>query len=77
MPYDSSLDAEVFSKFIETEDGKISVSVHSYKNGPKKVQIVREVKDKEGGFTFTKLGRLSKQELTQILPLLNEAMAVM
>ena len=77
MPYDSSLDQQVFSKECETDGGKIIISVHSYNNGPKKLQITREVKDREGNFTFTKLGRLSKEELECILPVIQEAAAVM
>ncbi|MBU1726483.1 MAG: hypothetical protein KJ880_02495 [Candidatus Omnitrophica bacterium] len=77
MPYDSSLDAEAYSRFWENDNGKIVVSVHSYKNGPKKLQIVRELKNASGEFTFAKLGRLSKEEIQGILPLIQEAIAVM
>lgn len=77
MPYDSSLDEELFSKSWEEESGKIIVSVHSYNKGPKKLQITREVKDKLGNFTFSRLGRLSKEEIDGILPLIQEAMAIM
>lgn len=77
MPYDSSLDAEVFSKSWENDGGKIVVSVHSYNNGPKKIQITREIKDRDGKATFAKLGRLSKEELQGILPLIQEALKEM
>lgn len=77
MPYDSSLDEQVFSKFWENDTGKIVVSIHSYNSGPKKLQIIREVKDREGGFNFAKLGRLSKEELKGILPLIQEADNIM
>jgi len=77
MPYDSNLDTQVFSRFLENEAGKIAVSVYSYNNGPKKLQISREVKSREGEFTFAKLGRLSKEELEGILPLIQEALKVM
>ena len=77
MPYDSSLDQELFSKFWEYDGGKIGVSVHSYNNGPKKLQIVREVKDREGKLNFAKLGRLAKDEIEGILPLIQEAIAAM
>lgn len=77
MPYDSSLDEEVFSKFWENDRSKIVVSVHSYNNGPKKLQITREVKDRDGKFNFAKLGRLSKEELQGILPLVQEASNIM
>jgi predicted transcriptional regulator len=77
MPYNSSLDHEVFSKFWEDDTGKVVVSVHSYNNGPRKLQITREVKNREGQITFAKLGRLSKGEIEGILPLIQEAMQQM
>lgn len=77
MPYNSSLDQETFSKFWENDTGKIIVSVHSYNNGPKKLQLARELKGKEGQPTFAKLGRLSKEEVEGILPLIKEATAAM
>ncbi|MDD2689871.1 MAG: hypothetical protein PHT41_06965 [Candidatus Omnitrophica bacterium] len=77
MPYDSNLDEQLFSRFLETDAGKIVVSVCSYNNGPKKLQITREIKDREGKFTFAKLGRLSKDELSGILPIIQEALRVM
>ncbi len=73
MPYDSSLDQKLFSKEWETEEVKISVSVFSYNNGAKKLQISRENKDAEGNFRFAKLGRLTKDEAQAILPLMQEA----
>ena len=77
MPYDSNLDEKLFSKFWENDTGKIVVSVYSYNNGPKKLQISREIKDREGKSNFAKLGRLSKEELGGILPLIQEAAAIM
>jgi len=77
MPYDSSLDQQLFSKSCDTASGKIVVSVYSYKNGPRKLQISREIRDKESAFMFAKLGRLSKEELEGALPLIQEAMAEM
>lgn len=77
MPYDSSLDEQLFSKEWENETGKIVVSVNAYNKGQKKVQIVREIKDKEGNYNFAKLGRLSKEEAAGILPLIQDALKVM
>ncbi|MGE5308409.1 MAG: hypothetical protein ACM3OC_04945 [Deltaproteobacteria bacterium] len=74
MPYDSSLDNQLFSKIIETDGGRITVSVYSYNNGPLKLQIVRENKDSEGNFRFAKLGRLSKEETEAVLPVMTEAL---
>ena len=77
MPYDSSLDQQLFSRTFETEMGKIVVSIYSYNNGARKLQISRENRDNEGNPRFAKLGRLSKPELEGILPLINEALAQM
>ena len=73
MPYDSSLDKQVFSKGFEAENTKVTVSVYSYNNGPKKLQISRENMDAEGQWRFSKLGRMTKEELQGILPHLQEA----
>lgn len=73
MPYDSSLDKQTFTKSWEGDGTKINVSVYSYNNGPKKLQISRENMDAEGQPRFAKLGRLTKEELEAILPLLQEA----
>jgi hypothetical protein len=77
MPYDASVDEQLFSKFWESENGKIVVSIYSYNKGAKKLQISREVKDREGNFTFSKLGRLSKDEVEAVLPLIQEAVKAM
>ena len=77
MPYDASLDKELFTKSHENDDGKITVSVHSYNNGPKKLQIVRENRDQEGALRFAKLGRMTKDEVLAVLPMVQEASASM
>jgi hypothetical protein len=77
MPYDSSLDQQLFSKYWENDTGKIVVSVHSYNNGPKKMQITRELEAKDGSRAFAKLGRLSKEETEGILPIIQEALKAM
>ncbi len=73
MPYDSSLDKQLFTKSWESEGTKINVSVYSYNNGPKKLQIGRENLTADGESRFAKLGRLTKEELEAILPHLQEA----
>jgi hypothetical protein len=75
MPYDSSLDERLFSKSWENGDTKISVSVYSYNNGPKKIQISRETMGAEGDWRFGKLGRLTKEECSSIVPLIEEALS--
>ena len=73
MPYDASLDKQVFAKSFESESTKVTVCVYSYNNGPKKLQISRENADAEGQWRFSKLGRMTKEELQGILPYLEEA----
>jgi uncharacterized lipoprotein YehR (DUF1307 family) len=77
MPYEASLDECQFTKSYETESQKISVSVYPYNKGQKKLQISRETKDKQDEFKFAKLGRLTKEEAKNILPLIQEALANM
>jgi len=77
MPYDANLDNQLFSKIIETDGGRITVSVYSYNNGPLKLQVVRENKDSEGNFRFAKLGRLSKEEATELIPVIQESLGHM
>ncbi|HNQ51058.1 MAG: hypothetical protein PHS64_03410 [Candidatus Omnitrophica bacterium] len=77
MKFDSSLDETLFSKELESDGVKIVVSVHSYNNGAKKLQLVRETRDAEGNWRFGKLGRLTKAEVEGILPLINESLGHM
>ena len=77
MPYDSSLDEQVFSKAWETDAGRLTVSVYSYNKGQKKLQITRENRNAEGTLRFTKLGRMEKEEVEAILPLIQEATGLM
>jgi len=74
MPYDASLDNALTTKTHENENGCLSVNVYSYNNGPRKLQISRQTKDREGNLKFAKLGRLSKDEIEAILPLINEVL---
>jgi len=68
------MDESLFSNAWESEAGRISVSVYSYNKGIKKLQITRENRDGEGGFRFTKLGRMTKEEAEGVLPLMQEAL---
>lgn len=77
MPYDPDLDKDLFSEKWEGERTRISVGLFSYNQGPKKVQITRENKDNDDNFRFTKLGRLTKEEVEGILPLIQKALEQM
>ena len=75
MPYDATLDEKLFSKFWETEVDRLTISVFSYNKGVKKLQISRTSKNEQGELKFSKLGRMTKEEVEGILPLMQEAMA--
>ncbi|MFH1857058.1 MAG: hypothetical protein ABH836_07560 [Candidatus Omnitrophota bacterium] len=77
MPYDSKLDERLFSKTWESETDRLTVSVYSYNNGAKKLQISRENKTNQDDFRFAKLGRLTKEEVAAIIPFMQEALSVM
>ena len=77
MPYDSNMDKSLFSKAYESETGRLTVSIFSYNNGAKKLQISRENRTGEGELRFAKMGRLSKEEVEAILPLMQEAIKSM
>ena len=77
MPYDKSLDAELFKKVQDFGDTRVTVAVYSYNGGEKKLQITRENKIQDEEWQFTKLGRLSKVEIEGILPVIKEAMGKM
>ena len=74
MAYDSTLDQQVFAKSWEGNGTKLTVGVYSYNRGPKKIQISRELIADEGKPGFAKLGRLTKEEVQGILPLLQDAL---
>ena len=74
MPgFDKNLDKEIYSEIKEFDRTRVRVSVFSYNGGQKKLQITRENKNASGDFSFTKLGRMSKDEVTAILPLIKKA----
>ena len=74
MPgFDKSLDKELFSKSVDFERSKITVAVFSYNNGTAKLQISRENKNASGELQFAKLGRMTKDEVAAVLPLMKDA----
>jgi len=74
MPgFDKSLDKELFSEAFDSDKSRITVSVFAYNNGTPKLQISRENKSAEGEYTFAKMGRLTKEEVAKIMPLMGKA----
>ncbi len=77
MPYDATLDKQVFTKAWEGEGTKISVSIYSYNGGINKLQISRENFTADGEPRFAKLGRMTKEEAAAVLPNIQEAIEKM
>ena len=73
MAFDKSLDKELFSETASFETTKIKVGVYSYNDGEKKLQISRESANQNGEWSFAKLGRMLKEEVEAVLPLLQKA----
>ncbi len=73
MPYDKEMDKELFSEVKEFERTRIRVGVFSYNDGPRKIQLARENKNRDEEWRFAKLGRLSKDEAEALLPMVQHA----
>jgi len=73
--FDSSLDKELFGEDAKFETSKIRVSVMQYNEGQKKLQISREnLNPEDGSYRWSKLGRLTKEESSAVLPLMEKAL---
>ena len=78
MAFDKSLDKELFKESAQFETTRITVSVHSYNEGKPKLQISRENMDPNTGhYKFSKLGRMFKEEVEQVLPIIQKALESM
>ncbi len=78
MPYDKSLDKEVFADSVEFETTKITVSIFSYNEGMPKIQFSRNNRNQNtGDWGFAKLGRMTKQEIEAALPIIQKAVEKM
>jgi hypothetical protein len=76
MAFDKNLDKELFGETIEFEVTRLRVSVFAYNNGVPKLQISRENRNLDSAeWSFAKMGRLTKDEVEKILPLITKAMA--
>lgn len=63
MVYDRTLDKELAKMELELDNTKIVVSVQQYDLGAKKLQLMRKNKDEMGEWKWSKLGRLTKEEV--------------
>ena len=77
MPFDPNLDKKLFSETKEIELTRITVAVCQYNEGEKKLQISRENRSQEGDWRFAKLGRMFKDEVEAVLPLMQTALESM
>ncbi len=78
MAFDKNLDKQLFSETVKFETTRITVSVFSYNGGIEKLQISREdLSNTTGEYSFSKLGRLFKEEAEAILPIMKKALASM
>lgn len=74
MPgFDKSLDKELFTESLELGKSRITAAVFAYNNGTPKLQLSRENKSAEGEYSFAKLGRMNKEEVEKVLPLMVKA----
>jgi len=77
MPYDQSLDVASFKEVKEFEDTRITVGVFSYNEGAKKLQLSRENRNQNEEWRFAKLGRMTKDEAKEIVPIMMKAVESM
>ncbi|MEK6900721.1 MAG: hypothetical protein AABX37_00080, partial [Nanoarchaeota archaeon] len=61
------------SEALGFDKSRITVSVFAYNNGTPKLQLSRENKTADGEYSFAKLGRLTKEEVERIMPLMEKA----
>lgn len=71
--FDKNLDKELFAESKEFARSRITVAVFAYNEGTPKLQISRENKNASGELSFAKLGRMTKEEVEAILPLIEKA----
>ena len=73
MPYDKSLDQEIFKQSKELGDTRLTIGLVSYSGGEKKLQISKETRAQGDEWQFVKLGRLTEQEAKEIIPMMMKA----
>jgi hypothetical protein len=74
MAFDKSLDKELFKETATFEKTRIAVGVFSYNEGTPKLQLSRENLSMGGQWSFSKLGRMTKEEAEAVLPLIQKAL---
>ena len=77
MPYDQSLDKDLFKESKEFDGTRITVGVFQYNEGEKKLQVVRENRTQTDEWRFAKLGRMNKEEAQEVIPVMTKALEMM
>ncbi len=77
MPYDQALDESTFKEAKEFGESRITVGVFSYNGGTKKLQLSRENQNQNEEWRFAKLGRMTKEEAQEIIPIMAKAVETM
>lgn len=77
MPFDPNLDKKLFSETVEFEGSNIVVGVFAYNDGTPKMQLTRERVNADGETSFAKLGRMTKEEVEKVIPIMQKAMESM
>jgi len=76
MPgFDKSLDKQLWGEQVEFETTRITVSVMAYNEGTPKLQVARENRNQNSGeYSWSKLGRMTKEEAEAVVPLMKKAL---
>jgi hypothetical protein len=77
MAFDPNLDENKFEETIEFDGSNIKVGVYSYNEGMPKMQLTRERINAEGQPSFAKLGRMTKEEVEKVVPVMQKALQQM
>jgi hypothetical protein len=77
MPYDSSKDECIKIIGVTSGVNEIEVGLWSYNKGKPKVSMLRKGIKRSGEPWTSSIGRISKEELEALLPLLHEAKKIL
>ena len=77
MPYDQSLDVAKFKETKDFGETRITIGVYPYNEGPMKLQLSRENMNANEEWRFAKLGRMTKEEAQEVIPIMAKAVEQM
>lgn len=76
MKFDLEKDKLIIKEVIDRNFYKLVVGLYSYDDGPVKLQLSKILTTKEGE-RFSKLGRLSKEDIEALIPVLQKLLPKM